>query len=304
MLINQRPATSLRTLDNLDILVSFLPELAELKLIDQSPPHVWDGLNHTLSLIEHLETILDIMRFEYDSEKVENLSMGMLSMQLGRYRAHLEQHLEHQLNPDRSHRGILFLAGLYHDVGKQATQTIDSTGRIRFLEHERVGSSMVKARGEQLKLANNEIDWLVTIVKHHMRPSLISHTGDLPSSRAVYRFFRDTGAAGIDICLISLADVLATYGPMLPQERWANHLAVIKSLMQAWWEEKDKRVFPPVLISGSELMQALGISTGPVVGYLLEAIREGQIDRRINTKDEAITLAEKVLAEYKKDGLY
>jgi tRNA nucleotidyltransferase/poly(A) polymerase len=303
ILTNRHPASSLRLLDNLQVLGTILPELVSLKSVRQSPPHLWDVFEHTLELVAHLETVLDIISIDFKPEKVENLAMGMLALQLGRYRKPLEEHLAYRLNPDRSARGILFLAGLYHDSGKLATQAIDPDERTRFIGHELASSGIVKERSAELRLSNDEIERLVTIVRNHMRPSLLSHSVEPPSRKAVYRFFRDTREAGVDICLVSLADVLATYGPTLPQERWARHLEVIRSLLRAWYEEKDERLFPPAMITGNELMQALGLSTGPVVGYLLDAIREGQVSQEINDKDEALELAARLLKDYKETGL-
>jgi putative nucleotidyltransferase with HDIG domain len=192
---------------------------------------------------------------------------------------------------------LLFLAGLYHDTGKPKTQTVDDTGRIRFFDHERVGSRLAEERGLAIKLSNQEIDRLVKIVSHHMRPSLLTHGDELPSRKAIYRFFRDTGSAGVDICLLSLADILATFGPTLPQERWEKYLDVVRELLSAWWEDKGESVFPAPLINGDQLMEHLAIPPGPTIGYLIEAIREAQVGGEIDTQEQAILLATKLLHE-------
>ena len=88
------------------------------------------------------------------------------------------------------------------------------------------------------------------IVRHHMRPFLLGQMDGMPTRRAIYRFFRDTGAAGVDICILSLADMLATYGPTLKQEDWAHHLDVVRCLLEAWWEHPQEQVAPPPLVNG------------------------------------------------------
>jgi tRNA nucleotidyltransferase/poly(A) polymerase len=293
----QHPGTSLRLLDNMNVLGSFLPEVLDLKNLQQSHPHIFDVWDHTLSLVDRLEDLLDVLRVEFNPEKAENLTIGLAVMQLGRFRQQISDHLDNSLNPDRPHRGLLFLAGIYHDVGKYASRTIDEDGKTRFLGHEHNGGRMVAERGEALKLSNLEVNRLVTIVNHHMRPSLLSHPEAPPSRKAVYHFFRDTGVAGVDICILSVADVLATYGPTLPLERWARHLDTIRSLLQAWWEDQEDRIFPPEVINGFELMNALEISPGPMVGYLLEAIREAQINHEVKDKDDAIAFAQKLVQD-------
>jgi tRNA nucleotidyltransferase domain 2 putative len=51
------------------------------------------------------------------------------------------------------------------------------------------------------------------------------------------------------------------------------------------------------VIDGKELMEAVELDPGPMVGYLLEAIREGQISHEVSNKDEAISLAKKILQQ-------
>jgi hypothetical protein len=174
---------------------------------------------------------------------------------------------------------------------------MDEKGRIRFIEHEQISGKLVEKRGKAMKLSNLEIERLVTIVNHHMRPSLLSHAQELPSRKAIYRFFLDTGAAGVDICLLSLADILATYGSTLPQDRWTRHLEVVQMLLKAWWEDRSESIFPRLLINGDDLMKELSISPGPRVGYLLDAIREAQVGGDIHTRQEALNLAKNLSLE-------
>ncbi len=291
------PATSLRILDKLGALEILLPEVGMLKEVQQSPPHVLDAWNHTLDILNRMENLLDVLSLGYNTDKAENLVTGLAALYLGRYREQLAAHLRNGLNPDRPHRGLIFLAGLYHDVGKKSTQSVDADGKIKFLGHDQVGGRMAETRGQELRLSRLEIDRLVTIVSHHMRPSLLSHPEEKPSRKSIYHFFRDTGVAGVDVCILSLADVLATYGPTLPQDRWVRHLEVVQTLLGAWWEEREERVFPTPIINGSELMQELDLAPGPQVGYLLESIREAQIAHEIYDREEAINLARKIVLE-------
>jgi poly(A) polymerase len=258
---------------------------------------VMDAWNHTLDVLNRLESLLELLSYGDNPDKAENLTMGLVALYLGRYRKQLVEHMGNSLNPDRPHRGLLFLAGFYHDVGKKSTQSMEADGKIRFLGHDQAGGRLAEKRGQELRLSKQEIDRLVAIISHHMRPSLLSHGEEKPSRKSIYHFFRDTGVAGVDICLLSLADVLATYGVTLPQERWIRHLEVIQTLLGAWWEAREERVFPVPLINGEELMQTLDLVPGPQVGYLLEAIREAQITLEIHDQQEAINLARKIIRE-------
>jgi putative nucleotidyltransferase with HDIG domain len=290
-------ATALRTLDILGVLPYVLPELPELKGVTQSPPHTEDVFSHTISVTQKLDSLLNVLSPEHDQEAEANWGMGMVSLRLGRYRHRISQHVNEALIPDRSVRALLLLAALYHDIAKPRTQQSKPDGRIRFLEHEQVGAQIVGGRAAALHLSNHEIDRLKVVVRNHMRPLLLAQSAGPPTTRAIYRFFRATSQAGVDICLLSLADTLATYGPALPQEVWARHLDVSRNLLEAWWERTEDIVSPPALLSGSELIQEFNIESGPRVGRLIEVLREAQAAGEVHNRAEALACAQAWLQE-------
>ncbi len=292
-----QPSTSILALEILGALPYILPELIELKGVEQSPPHVYDVWEHTLGVLRQLENVLQALHREYDQEAAANVSMGLLVMRLGRYRGQIEDHFQASLNPDRTLRGLLFFAALYHDIAKPRTKQVEDSGRIRFLRHDQLGEEMVSERARRLRLSNSEIARVRRIVRHHLRPILLAQSQASLTRRAIYRFFRDTDPAGVEVCLLSLADVLATHGLNISTEAWSKHLDVVRGLMEAWWENPQESVAPPEIINGHELMNHLQIRPGPVVGKLLNAIRENQATGVIQTKEQALSMAKDLLDE-------
>jgi poly(A) polymerase len=290
-----KPATAIRALDLMGALPYILPELPALKGVRQSAPHLFDVWEHTLDIAQKLDLVLAGLAVQHDPEAAENLIMGQLSLRLGRYRQQIHEHLAAGLIPGRDLRAILFLAALFHDAGKPATQQVDESGRIRFYEHEQVSARIVSQRARFLKLSNDEIERLKTIVRHHMRPLLLAQSEGLPSRRAIYRFFRDTGPAGVDICLLTLADTLATYGPSLPQDTWAHHLDVVRALLEAWWERSEENISPPALVDGRFLIETYKLKPGPLIGKLLDIVREAQAAGEIDDRQAALKMIEEFL---------
>jgi len=289
-----KPASAIRALDVLDILPVIFPELVELKKISQSPPHISDVWNQTLAVVKSLYTLIKVLSLDYNQDDAANLHLGLVSTSLGRYREPLARHLTTFFTPDRSIRPLLYLAALYHDSGKTSTREIEPSGRIRFFKHEHVGADMIHHRAQALMLSNPEVDYLTSIVRNHMRPLFMMQAKDQPSRRAIYRFFRDCGQSGVDIALLSLADTLATYGPTLPQELWVRQLEIVRDLFQAWWEHPQESVSPKPLVTGYNLIDELNLSPGPIIGRLLEEIREAQATGLVTTKEEAFELARKI----------
>ncbi len=295
ILAGPRPDTALRALDLLGVLPHILPELAAMKGVTQSSPHVQDVWSHTLSVLRHLEDILDLLAPQYNEEKSNaDLYNGLLVLKLGRYRTQLGEHLAQKLNTDRPMRALLFLAALYHDAEKPSTRTVEESGRIRFFSHEDKGAQTVLRRAIALRLSNDEMDRLKLIVANHMR--VHAHTdrlrkGQPISRKAIYRFFRDTGPAGIDVILHSLADLRATYETTLPQEHWAAELDICRALLEAYFETPEQVVHPPQLLNGDDLMAEFSLKPGRQIGQLLEAIRESQAEGNLSSREEALAFA-------------
>lgn len=296
ILDGRRPDLAIRALDILGALPEILPETAGLKGVLQSPPHIHDVWEHTLDILHTLDQVLDVLQIEHDPEKVVSWALGLISVRLGRYRTQLHAHFAStSLNMDRSLRPLLFMAALYHDIAKPLTRTVDESSRVRFFEHDALGSELAGQRAQALHLSNPEIERLRTIVRHHMRPHLLGQTGGQISRRAIYRFFQATGPAGVDICLLSLADTLATYGPGLPQEVWIRQIDVIRTLLEACWEQPEESVSPPPLISGKDLLDQFHLTPGPQIGSLLEQLREAQAMGEIQDRPAALEYIRKIL---------
>jgi len=304
MLDGPKPATAIDALEILGGLPYVLPELSGLKGVTQPAPHVADVWRHTLDVLRNLENLINTLGLHHDPEAATSFSLGMVSVRLGRYRQHFHDYLGQPLNLNRSLRSALFLAALYHDVGKPETRQKAADGKIRFLEHEKIGEALVGKRGMALRLNNEEIDWLKRVIRHHMRPLLLSQMDQLPTRRAIYRFFRDNGSgtlprsgtnSGVAICLHALADTLATYGPTLTEDKWIHQLDVTRSLLEAWWERPDESVSPPRLVDGHDLMQSLSLKPGPEIGRLLEELREAQAAGVVLTRQQALDYARQQL---------
>lgn len=291
LLGSKKPAAAVRALDYLQALPFTLPELQALKGLLQSPPHTLDVWDHSLDILNRLQEVLAVLRLGYDPESTTSLHAGVISHRLGRFRTQLDLHLATQININRPLSQLLFMAALYHDVGKPGTKTIDPDGRIRFIEHEIIGADLIAKRASALQLSKVELERLKTIVRHHIRPLWLTQTGDLPTRRAVYRFFKDCGEAGIDVCLLSLADTLATYGPTLPSDQWIQQVEVVRALLGSYWEHKEQVIDPPTLVTGDDLLQEFGLKPGPLVGRLLADIREAQAEGELGNRRQALEFA-------------
>ena len=297
-----KASASIRALEMLGVLQHLMPELLKMRGVTQSNPHIHEVWTHTLAVVDQLDNLLtSSLRLDFDPEKTSDMFMGLVSLKIGRYREQIAKHFANQLNPSRSHRSLLFFAALYHDVCKPDTKTIDESGRIRFFDHDIKGADVVADRARAFNLSNDEVERLHTIVRHHMRfhffADRLEREGQPPSRKAVYRFFRDSGAASVDLILLALADLRGTKGNELTQVTWTAYLDIARILLENYWERPEEVINPPRLVDGNELMKELNLQPGKIVGVLLESIRENQAAGKIVDKEQALAFAREELAK-------
>jgi len=246
-------------------------------------------------VLGYLESILSVLVPGYNADNTNDLFTGLLTLRIGRFREKLAAHFAESLNTDRSVRAALFFAALYHDVKKPGTKSVDEAGRIRFFDHDVLGAKVASERGRAFNLSNDEIERVRNIIANHMRfhffTSRLEGDKKEPSRKAIYRLFRDSGEAGIDLVLLGLADLRGTRGHTLTQETWTAALDLARILLENYWEKPEETVAPPRLLDGNELMIELNLEPGPMVGKLLEAIREDQATGKIETRGQAIEFA-------------
>ncbi len=291
LLDNKHVDATLRILENLGILPYIFPETSALMDLHQSSPHTLDVWDHTLSVLQKMEQVLFILGVDANLEEAGNIVSSWISLNLGRYRKKFSDHFSKEISPERSIRSLLFMAAIYHDAGKAHTQSIDAQGQIHFYQHEQISRKQIMQRARFLRLSSQEINRLATVVENHLRPLLLNRSSQIPTKRAIYKFWRDLGDAGVDVCLLSVADLLGTYGPNLSSEILTSHLTTVRTLLDAWWEQRQVMVSPPSLIRGGQIISELGLEEGPTIGKIIEAIRLAQVEGKVTTYNQALDLA-------------
>ena len=264
-------------LDKLGLITALIPEMAETKGVEQPKEHYWDVFEHSLKTVIAVDFLLRQGGWEYASEEV---------LAVAPWSAVLAQHFDLEVSSGSTRRLLLKLAALLHDIAKPQTKAIDAQGRLRFLGHGKEGATTAANILERLRFSSKEVRLVEIMVRHHLRPGQMSHD-ELPSHKAIYRYFRDTGDTGIDILFLSLADHLATRGPQLNIAHWQEHAQMVEYVLTQRFQE-ERLVIPPKLVDGHDLIKSFGMSPGPKIGELLEAVREAQASGELTTKEEAL----------------
>jgi len=268
-------------LEELGLLGNIFPELAETKGVTQPREHFWDVFEHSVRTVRAVDFLLREGDWEYAGGGV---------LEVVPWSEELAQHFSCAVGHGSTRKALLRLAALLHDIAKPQTKTVEEGGRTRFLGHAREGALAATDIMERLRFSTREIKLVEAMVKYHLRPTQMSHE-ERPTSRAIYRYFRDTGEAGIDILFLSLADHLATRGKHLDLAHWREHAEVMAYVLARRAEEKELTL-PPKLVDGHDLIDLFGLSPGPRFAEILEVVREAQAAGEIKTREEALKYIE------------
>jgi poly(A) polymerase len=280
----------LRYLDELGLLIALVPELADSKGVEQPTTHFWDVFDHSLQTVAAIEFLVRESDWEFSNDDM--LSSAPWSEMI-------DEHLSFEVSSGSNHRVLLKLAGLFHDIAKPMTKSIDDTGRARFLGHTKQGAAMTASILERLRFSTRETRLAESLVYYHLRPVQMAQE-EFPSQRAIYRYFRDTGDAGFDILVLALADFLATRGPLVSMEDWEKHCQLISYIIEEHGKQQT-RILPVKLIDGHDIMDTLGLVPGPLVGRLLALVDEAHASGEISTREEALALVRRELSTVSKE---
>jgi poly(A) polymerase len=273
-------------LDKLGLLTALIPEISPARGVEQPKIHVWDVFEHSIQTVSAAEFLLREGSWEYGGEEV---------LAHVPWSAVLCQHFDQSISHGSTRKSMLKLAALFHDIAKPQTKIIDDEGRARFLGHPQEGAATAADIMTRLRFSNREIQLVELLVKYHLRPTQMSQEGK-PTRRAIYRYFRDTGEAGIDLLFLSLADHLATRGASLDLPEWQEHARMTEYVLARHFEE-EKLSVPVKLLDGHDVMKTFGLSPGPKIGALLEALREAQAAGEVTNREEALGYLKRILTE-------
>jgi poly(A) polymerase len=267
----------IRYLDDLRLLTAMVPELEPARGVEQPKEHHWDVLNHSLETVKAVEFLLRQNQWEYTSPDI---------LEAIPWSEKLSQHFASEVGSGSSHASLLKLAALLHDIAKPETKII-AAERVRFFGHTDQGAEVAGSILGRLRFSNKEIKMVELMVRSHLRPTQMSHEG-APTKRAVYRYFRDTGAASIDILFLSLADHLGARGPDLDAAQWRGQAQLANSLLNDCFR-REIEIAPSKLIDGHDLIKLFGMKPGPQIREILEAVKESQAAGELTTRDEALS---------------
>jgi putative nucleotidyltransferase with HDIG domain len=282
LLRTNRGAAGLRLITRTRLLEHLVPELEAGRGFEQPKEHTWDVLEHQL----HTVAVIDDLFARDAAGRSTRRDAFWSQPRADTVRAHFA---------DPGRLALLRLACLLHDAGKPATRQVRG-GRVRFFGHPEVGAELAGQALRRLRFPNREVRYVTTLVAEHMRPGQLATPGQAPTRRALYRFFRDLGDLALDLLVLQFADAEATLGPRSTDASRRRHAAFISAMLDA--RAALMADAPPAVrvVTGDDMMDALGLEPGPQLGRILRAVEDAVGAGDVRTRDEAIEYGRRLLA--------
>ena len=273
-----------RQLDDMGILSALMPELDVARDVKQPREHYYDVFGHLVAAVDFADRIVTN---QYDTDFVADMMPRFDDM---------DDYFAQEVSDGHTRGTILKLTALLHDIAKPQTRTIEPSGRMRFFGHSEAGEEIAAQILERLRFARSGQRLVCTMIRHHLRPRQMAGKGELPTERAIHRYYRDLGDAALDTLYLNMADFLAARGPLLTSDEMAVQVRVIGHILEVG-PQKPKSALPDRrgLLTGHDIMNELKLGPGPLVGKLLREVARAEAEGSVGTRSEALSLARKHL---------
>lgn len=167
------------------------------------------------------------------------------------------------------------LGALFHDVGKPPTFQIRN-GKITFYNHAQHGAKMTEAIMKRLRFSNQEIHAVAECVENHMK---FADVQKMRPARLKTFMARPTFKEELEVHKI---DCQSSHGKL-------DNFHFLKEKLETFSQEELK---PKAWINGHDLIR-LGLSEGPKIKEVLDAIYDKQLEGMVRSREEALAEAEK-----------
>lgn len=285
------PTKALKLYDQLGLLDCLLPEVKRLQgLVQPAEFHAeGDVFAHTALALASLNN----PAFKAYAARIDGLLPDLAEAPSGSLK--IEQTKDKERDAVKEQLELI-VAALWHDIGKAETfQGADLTGdRIRFNNHDEIGAVTARKICRRLKLmtpaqfAVSE-DNIKNMVADHM---FFIHPAHDMGKKAIYKrlLVDDNRRLARNKLKLAVLDALSSIKQDTGQSDLSSIdfiLAKLEEILTTLTSQRQENQTAD-LLNGREVMEALGIKSGPRVGEIIRALKEAQIEDRVTSKDEAL----------------
>ena len=138
----------------------------------------------------------------------------------------------------------------------------------------------IASHAQNLLLTNDEVHRLLLLKKYQTAAENLLNKEQVITDREMFLFFNQTEAAGLDLCLLILAQQTSLGKKKIVLDQAGK-------LFECWFDH-PQIVNPIPLLNGNDLMMNFDLTPGPVIGKLINQLREEQAAGEISDRQQAL----------------
>jgi tRNA nucleotidyltransferase/poly(A) polymerase len=297
----QNSIAAIQELEQYGVLGELFPEFVQMKGIQLPDAASIDLWAHTINVFNKSEALLEVLIGPPEFERVIDPSLANIIEGLSGFKEQIQKHFSNSIQVKRNRKSLFLFAVLCHDIGAPNSAFMDWDAQIHFYGHEVEGAKQIVRIAKRFALSNDEIEYLQKFISNH---SQVDHLSNFPSEaldRFVFRYFKQTGDVGIDLCLFSLVDLISRNDQVVSQEQIDSRLKVVAYVLDTYWIRKMMN--QKMIMGGEQIMRVLHIRPGAVVGKALEILQKEQAIGNIITLQDAEKFIKNWFGKTKHDPL-
>lgn len=253
MWLDKQRAEAFRLLDKLGLLKYLLPEINNLKDVNQGEMYHQEGDVFT-HLLLGMQKVQDVL-IDKDFQNYFNKNFVLQ----------------------------LTWAWLLHDIAKPETQK-ENNGKITFYGHDKLGADRANKILRRFGFSQKDIVKPVTwLIAKHMN---IRNLGETKSKSKLLEYFTNPNF----LTLLALLKVDSLSSKPIDLTDYKKALDKYKNSLNEGILERVK--VDKDIINGREIL-SFGFVSGPIIGVIKNLIKKAFIDKKIKDKEEALTWLEK-----------
>ena len=279
ILLSENVAHGLRALVRLRLMPYMVPEFMETVSVEQASEfHHKDFFEHTLIVVESVRPDPDMREGEFST-----LRKAAFFHDIGKPRTLVYEHRCTYCGAKSIQK-----SAEEDECERCGGRTIPK--KIHFYGHENVGAYITRRAMQRLVYPRDEVDAVVHLVSHHMRPYGYAASRDPWSVAAVRRFIRDTYLArgdrvlaNVDMLLkLARADITgsAPRRRSIAEESWRSLKGRVDEIRTV---DAVERLESP--LDGNDLMRHFGREPGRWIKTLKDYLQNEVIEGRLREDD-------------------
>ncbi len=264
----------IRQMDNIRILSQILPEIESIRGVQQEDYQSLDLWEQSLHALQ-----------SFEEQSAPNI--------LRPYQHEIQDYLNTNLVYGLKRETIIKLALILRGIAKPVTKPVNPRIAARSVNHETVGAKMAVKVVKRLRLGGKAAKLMSCLVRSrfHFMELLESH----PRHESLSRFLKANGQDWLGVLLVSYADLRVAQGNRPKPSDISTAEELMKEIADRYFLEILPMMAQERLITGDEIMDALNLKPGAIIGEILKQVEELQFNGKIHTPEEALVTARRFL---------